>query len=564
MIYSNKKVVQVLGEILKSKSIYYIIISPGSRNSPIIIHFAKHKEFKTYSIVDERCAGFFALGIAQKIKKPVVINCTSGSSVVNYYPAIVEAYYQNIPIIVITADRPKELKTILEGQCIFQEKIFSKHVEMFAQLVEDESKKGIWYNSKMINESINRCILTKKPIHINIPFSNPLYKISNHISVKPKIIDVIPKKIFMKKIDYEKKIKIWKKYSKKMILIGMNYPNKKLKNLLESFKSDTSVVIFSDSTSHLYSKTFFSNIDALIFRMNYKMWIKLKPHILITIGIHIISNKIKNFLRKYPPICHWHIGEYNSKYYPDTYFSLDTYWPIDPVLFFQIIKKNIIHHNNAFNKSNYKNEWNKIKNNQKKKSIFFLKKKNKFSDLKALFTIFSKIPKNSILQLGNSMIIRYYQFLDIRNYSVQSYCNRGVSGIDGCISTAIGFSVVSAKVVTLVIGDISFFYDSNALWNNYIPNNFRIILINNGGGNIFHFISKNKISKKILNFFETKHNFSAKELCKMYNWTYEITCNQNNLENKLSYFWKKSKRPKLLEVNTKKCNNIKILKEFLL
>jgi 2-succinyl-5-enolpyruvyl-6-hydroxy-3-cyclohexene-1-carboxylic-acid synthase len=556
-MYSSKKIVQSLGQILKAKSIFNIIISPGSRNAPIIIHFTQQKEFKTYSIVDERCAAFFALGIAQQINKPVVMNCTSGSAVVNCYPAIIEAFYQSIPLILVTADRPKEIINIFEGQSIYQENIFQRHVASSVQLTEDESKSGIWYNDRLINESINKCILTNKPIHINIPFSEPLYDTTDHLQVAPKIIKIMPVQNYIETYNYKKEQHIWRKYEKKMILLGMYSPEQNMEIILRKLSLDPSIVIFTETTSHVHGKFFFSSIDQLIFNMNTKKWISLKPHILLTIGINIISKKIKFLLRKYPPIYHWHIGLSND-IYPDTYYKLTTYWPINPGLFFKIFdnyNKNKI--------SNYRKKWETLKNEKIKKHKFFLKKENSFSDLKVLFIVFKAIPNYTILQLGNSMIIRYYQLFDQKKCSVKSYCNRGVSGIDGCVSTAIGSSVMIKKTVTLIVGDISFFYDSNALWNSYVPNNFRIILINNGGGNIFRFISEKKFSEKTFNFFETKHIFSAKKICEMYNWKYEEVSDQYALKKSLSFFWKKTNKPFLLEINTKKYDNAKILKKYL-
>ncbi len=562
-MYSDKKIVQSLGEILISKYIFNIIISPGSRNAPIIIHFAQHKLFNTYSIVDERCAGFFALGIAQRIRKPVVINCTSGSAVVNYYPSITEAFYQNIPLIIITADRPKEIIDIYDGQSIHQYNIFQEHVEMSIQLTEDQSVSGLWYNEKLINESINNCFLNKRPVHINIPFSEPLYQTTNHLKVNPKIINSIPTKNYIIKSSsiYKKEKCLWKKNEKKMILLGLCHIDNNVKKLLIKFSKDPSIVIFSETTSNITNnKFFFSSIDELIFNMNIEDWIKLKPHILITIGINIISKKIKYLLRKYPPIYHWHIGE-NIIKYPDTYYRLTTYWPISPKYFF----KNFCNYINIYSHSDYKYKWEKIRRKRKIKQKIFLKKEKSFSDLKVLFLIFESIPNNSILQLGNSMIIRYYQLFDKKKESIMSYCNRGTSGIDGCVSTAIGMSVsISKKFVTLIVGDISFFYDSNALWNNYTPNNFRIILINNRGGNIFRFISGIRIPEKIFNFFETKHIFSAKKICKMHNFRYEEASNYNSLKKKLSFFWNHSNQPFLLEIKTHRYDNAKILKEYLL
>ncbi|WP_185864436.1 2-succinyl-5-enolpyruvyl-6-hydroxy-3-cyclohexene-1-carboxylic-acid synthase [Blattabacterium cuenoti] len=564
-MYSNKKIVQSLGEILISKYIFNIIISPGSRNAPIIVHFTQHKKFNTYSIVDERCAGFFALGMAQKIRKPVVMSCTSGSAVVNYYPSITEAFYQKIPLIVITADRPKEIIDVYDGQSIHQENIFNNHVEMSIQLTEDESVLGLWYNEKLINESINKCFLSKRPIHINIPFSEPLYQTTNRLKVKPKIIDYIPTTNYIIKSSIYKKEKyLFHKYKKKMILIGLchiDYDD--IKKFLLKFRADPSVVIFTETTSNIINeKICFSNIDELIFNMKNEDWIKLKPHILITIGVNIISKKIKSFLRKFPPLYHWHIGGENMEKYPDTYYKLSTYWPISEKYFFQNFCSN--YHIKNHSLSDYRYQWEKIKKKKISKQEFFIKKEKSFSDLKALFLVFKSVPDNSILQLGNSMVIRYYQLFHDKKKSITSYCNRGTSGIDGCVSTAIGMAVSSKKIVTLIVGDISFFYDSNALWNNYTPKNFRIILINNRGGNIFRFISKIKISEKISNFFETKHKFSANTICKMHKFKYEGVSNYYYLKKKLSYFWNNFNKPFLLEIKTHRYDNAKILKKYLL
>ncbi|WP_185856026.1 2-succinyl-5-enolpyruvyl-6-hydroxy-3-cyclohexene-1-carboxylic-acid synthase [Blattabacterium cuenoti] len=582
-MFSNKKVVQSLGEILIAKSILDIIISPGSRNAPIIIHFTQHMSFHTYSIVDERCAGFFALGISQQIKKPVVLSCTSGSAVVNYYPAITEAFYQNIPLICLTADRPKEIIDVFEGQTIHQENIFKNHVATSIQLTEDESKLGLWYNERLINESINQCILKKKPIHINIPFSEPLYETTDYLQVKPKIIKTIPVKNYIDENQYKKEREIWKKSKKKMILLGLFHPEKNMKKILINLSMDPSIVIFTETTSHIHGKFFFSSIDQLIFNIKSKEWIQLKPNILLTVGINILSKKIKFYLRKYPPMYHWHIGvENNQNHYPDTYYRLTTYWPIKPETFFQsffyyskktnsnrriINKKPNFNPNNSSKscKSYYRSQWEILRKFKIKKQNFFLKKEKSFSDIQVLFFIFKSIPNNSILQLGNSTIIRYYQLFNKKKDSVQSYCNRGTSGIDGCVSTAIGASVCSKKRVTLIIGDISFFYDSNALWNNYIPNNFRIILINNGGGNIFRFFLNKKmnIPEKKFDFFETKHSFTAENICEMHHWKYEKVSEKSTLIKSLFYFWKKSDIPRLLEINTKKSNNAETLKKYL-
>lgn len=551
MFYSKKKIIQTLGEILKHKGITHIVMSPGSRNAPMIIHFNQQKIFKTYSIVDERCAAFFALGISQSIKNPVVINCTSGSAVANYYPAITEAFYQYIPLIIITADRPKEYLDIFEGQTIRQENFFKNHTVKSVQLTEDISNKGLLYNERLINEAINESIIKKQPVHINIPISEPLYETTKKLKVSPKIINIpyiIP---IINKQQINKFKKIWSYSKRKMILIGQCYLNKNTKKLLNEINKDKSIIILTETLSNFYNKNYIY-IDRIIIPMKLEEWKIYNPDILLTIGKNIISKKLKLFLRKLSIKYHWHI-ESIKREIPDTYQKLTSYIITTPEYFL----KNIIIKNNI--NSNYKKKWLNINLYREKKHNIFIKK-IKFSDIKVLDFILKKIPKKYNLQLGNSTIIRYQQYL-YKNPLIKSYSNRGTSGIDGSLSTALGFSVVSNFPVLLIIGDISFFYDSNALWNNYIPHSFRIILINNGGGNIFKMISKNHLNLSEI-YFENKHNITAKYLCKTYNIDYYELNNMSDLISYINNFWQKSKNPKLIEINTKNCNNEDIIKQY--
>lgn len=528
-------------------------MSPGSRNAPIIINFNQQKIFKTYSIVDERCAAFFALGISQSIRKPVVINCTSGSAIANYYPAITEAYYQYIPLIIITADRPKEYIDIFDGQTIRQENLFKNHTVKSVQLTEDISKKGLLYNERLINEAINESIIKNQPVHINIPISEPLYNSTNKLMVSPKILDIPNIIPFINKKKLNNYKKLWSYSKKKMILIGQCYLNIKTQKLLKIINKDQSIVILTETLSNIYNKKFIFYIDRILIPMKLKEWKIFSPDILLTLGKNIISKKLKLFLRASSIKHHWHI-ESIKREVPDTYQKLTSHIITYPEFFLKYILKK----NNQ--NSNYKKQWLNINLYRKKKHDIYIKN-IKFSDMKVLDFIFKKIPKGYNLQLGNSTIIRYQQYL-YRNPSIKSYSNRGTSGIDGSLSTAVGFSIVSKIPVTLIIGDISFFYDSNALWNKYIPPNFRIILINNGGGNIFKIISKKNNSNLSKIYFENKHNITAKYICKTYKIDYYELNNMNDLRYHLNYFWNQSKNAKLIEINTKNCNNEYVIKQY--
>lgn len=551
MIYSNKKIIQSLGEILKIKGITHIVMSPGSRNAPLIIHFNQKKIFTTYSIVDERSAAFFALGISQAIKNAVVILCTSGSAIANYYPAITEAYYQYIPLIIITADRPKEYIDIFEGQTIRQENFFQNHTVKSVQLTENINQKGLLYNERLINEAINEALIKRQPIHINIPLSEPLDEITNKLIVAPKIID-IPKIIpILHQHNINKYKKLWLSNKKKMILIGQCNLNDRTQKLLNKINEDPSIIILTETLSNIYNKKFILYIDRVLIPMTLEEWKTFIPDILLTIGKNIISKKLKFLFRSSKIKYHWHIDSI-KRIIPDTYQKLTSYIITYPEVFLKyLIIKQPIH-------SDYKIKWLNINLYRNQKHNIYIKN-IQFSDMQVLDFILKKIPNNYILQLGNSTIIRYQQYLD-RNPNIKSYSNRGTAGIDGSLSTAVGFATVSTVPVIVLIGDISFFYDSNALWNNYIPSNFRIILINNGGGNIFKMLYKNP--KLLKRYFEHEHNLTAKYICQTYNINYLQINNMQKLKSYINNFWNNSKKAKLLEISTKFCNNELILNKY--
>lgn len=552
-MYSNKKIIQSLGEILKAKGIQHIIISPGSRNAPMIVQFTRQTAFKTYSIVDERCAAFFALGMAQSLKNPVAINCTSGSAIANYYPAITEAFYQDTPLIIITADRPKEFIDLFEGQTIRQENFFQAHTVKSVQLTENETERGLQHNERLINEALNEALLRQKSVHINIPLSEPLYDTTDRLEIQPKIIDIPSTTPLIDETALENHQKIWVRSKKKMILIGQNKPNQQLKKALKVLSQDPSVIILTETLANVHHKNFIPHIDRMIFPMKGQEWKNFQPEILLTVGKNIISKKIKELLKISPSPQHWHV-EPIREHNPDTYQQLTSHWITPPENLLEKLQEK------TNTSSDYGKKWTQLKTYRQKRHDLYLQN-IEFSDLKIFDQILKKIPPRTNLQLGNSTIIRYQQLFDQKS-SIISHCNRGTAGIDGSVSTAIGASVTGNRPVTLITGDVGFFYDSNALWNNYTPQSFRIILINNGGGNIFRFIPGPSSSPALEDYFETKHSLTARHLCQMYSWEYDQADDTTTLSNALEKLWNISKSPRLLEINTRGRNNEHILKKY--
>jgi 2-succinyl-5-enolpyruvyl-6-hydroxy-3-cyclohexene-1-carboxylate synthase len=557
MIHPKKALAQLIVHACEIHKIETVIISPGSRNAPLIIGFHNHPNINALSIVDERSAAFFALGVAQQTQKPVALICTSGSALLNYYPAIAEAYFSNIPLVILSADRPKHLVNIGDGQTINQKNIFKNHILMSANLVENNSDKSEFslQNFNLVNKTIKKAIDLLGPVHINIPFDEPLYETTSKAiklptiekTKKTSLLDEEPLNVEELSVFSEK----WNSTKKKMVLIGVNFPSELIQTQIEHLVKDDSVLILTETTSNIYHTKIINGIDKLIAPLSNQEKKELQPDILLTFGGMVVSKKIKQFLRSFQPKEHWHVDKKTAL---NTYHCLTHHFKISAELFFSqffFLTKNT--------KSNYQTTFLSLKEKREENHQKYLEQVN-FSDLNVFDTLLKTIPKNYNLQLANSSIIRYSQLFNLDN-SLHVFCNRGTSGIDGSTSTAVGASYGSSNKTIFITGDISFYYDNNAFWNNYLKNDFRIIIINNAGGGIFRFIPGPQTTNA-LSYFETTHQLNAKNLCQMHGLKYEKAANIEELQTKLKTFFNKSSKAKVLEIFTPKELNDVVLKDY--
>lgn len=575
MKYSSIPAAQTVVAHCKAQDIQNIIISPGSRNAPLTIGFTEDSYFKCFSVVDERCAAFFALGIAQQLRKPVAVICTSGSALLNYYPAVSEAFYSNIPLVVISADRPIYKIDIGDGQTIRQDNVFQRHIGYSANLkqdvthardrvkkympelegenIEEKQKEIQAYNAEELSKALQISISSGLPVHVNVRFEEPLYD----KLIKPSIFAKVkaPVKVKPEGLGHISKcIDVWNASAKKMVLVGVLDPNSIEQKFLDRLANDPSVIVFTETTSNLHHANFFSSIDSIIGpieKSNKKesLFKNLQPDVLLTFGGLIVSKKIKAFLRTYKPEQHCHVD--GLKAY-DTFFSLTQHLRLEINEFFQEFMPQTVPV-----KSDYFSFWNMVKENNIIKQREYLNQ-IAFSDFSAFQYISNKIPENYQLQLANSSTIRYAQLFNLKP-SIRVFCNRGTSGIDGSTATAIGASLCQKQPTLLITGDLSFLYDSNALWNSYIRPDFRLIVMNNNGGGIFRILPGKENSDKYERFFETTHDLSMKKFCDLYNFEYLFCDDEISLKSAISVFYKPSKRPVLLEVSTPRLLNDKIL-----
>lgn len=550
MSYSSKKLSRLIVAACVQNHIKHVVISPGSRNAPLTIGFSQEKKIQCYSIVDERCAAFFAIGMAQQLREPIVLVCTSGSALLNYYPAIAEAFYSHYPILVISADRPKHLIDIGDGQTIRQPNVFANHILYSSDLTDNSIDFEV--NKSEVLKTLQIAITKCGPVHINVPFDEPLYTLTEKPLLERLSLLPIKDKVSAKNISFKEPKSIFYKAKKILILIGTQYPDKKLEQLLSNLlEKDSRVLIFTETTSNIHHPGIVNSIDKLINSLSEDEFRFLQPDLLITLGGMVISKKVKKFLRTYPLKNHWHISRFAKL---DTYHCLSNYFPISPVIFFEKLLEL-----NTLNKGNYQKIWTNLLEEKRKLHAKFLENAP-FSDLKVFDILLKNLPKHCQLQLSNSSVIRYVQLFD-NDPDIAVFCNRGTSGIDGSISTATGAAVTNAGQTVLITGDLSFFYDSNALWNAYLPESFRIIVINNQGGGIFK-ILPGPSDTDALPYFTTPHQLNASHLCRMYNIEYHKASGKEELLSLMSGFFRAGNTPKLLEIFTPSDKNDEVLKAY--
>lgn len=548
MNLSDKKGVQLIVQFLAKAGMKNVVLSPGSRNAPLSLSFHHHPNFDCRIIPDERVAAYYAMGISLFTKQPAILVCTSGTAVLNYAPAIAEAFYQHIPLLVITADRPAEWIDQGDGQTIRQENVFANHILKSFSFSGDSTDPRKM--NQDLNEALNTCLWKKGPVHLNVSLEEPLYGLSevNEDNSELNLRD-LPKDFIEDSLESELK-DFYSSAGKILVIAGQMDPDDELQFSLEKWAEKRNALVFTENTSNLNSDNFISCIDRFIDGFTEEEKEFFKPDLLITLGGAVVSKKVKAWLRKYKPAQHWKIGREDLEM--DTYRCKKYSVPVSPGYFIQ----EIMEWKNS--SSDYRKNGISLNEKRRTKSKEFLSL-TAFSDLKVFEILHEKIPKDSILHLGNSSPIRYAQLFDSWKDLV-FYSNRGTSGIDGCTSTAAGMADVSGRCVTLISGDISFFYDSNAFWNDHLKN-LKVVVINNGGGGIFRIIDQPQDIKDTELLFETRHQRKAEGIAKAFGVDYLSARDEMSLEDSLKRLYADNS-PTILEIFTPTEKNALILKNY--
>ncbi len=547
-------------ELLALYKVNQAVICPGSRNAPITIALNRNPNFECFSVSDERSAGFIAMGMAQASNKPVIVVCTSGSAAYNFAPAVAEAFFQEIPLIIITADRPKEWIHQNEGQTVFQTDIYGKNVKKSFEITENPDFDTLsWYVKRVAFETIfNTTQNPKGPIHINIPISEPFYPTENE-EVKPSIglntVEYWPKIIFNPLHDLVLEII---KHKKIGLLIGQNAFSEEIAVSIDSILTNSNIVLIGDISSNINQKQI-QNHDYFLDINNDQFQLDM----LISLGKSHISKPLKNYFKKYKPKKHYHIQE--GGHLIDPLMSITTIIELETTLFFSYLSEILFEENTEIINQIWQDK-DKLTNSAIEK--YWKNYNQQLTDLqsyRAISLFFKKVESN--WHLGNSMAVRYANLLFKKEQTITNshiYCNRGTSGIDGSLSTAIGISLVQKnKLHTILLGDVSFFYDRNALWNEYLNKNLRIIVFNNAGGGIFRLIDGPNKLQELNTFFETKQTQSVEQSVVPFGFEYCKVFNINELERALLHFWNNDNTNKCIEIYTDPVLNQDVFKDYM-
>ncbi|MEQ8425254.1 MAG: 2-succinyl-5-enolpyruvyl-6-hydroxy-3-cyclohexene-1-carboxylic-acid synthase [Cyclobacteriaceae bacterium] len=557
-----------IAEICAHKGIREAVLCPGSRCAPLTSAFVAQPQINTRTFSDERSAGFIANGIALGKDAPVVIVCTSGSAAYNLGPAVAEAFYQQIPTIILTADRPKEWIDQHDGQTIRQANLYGSHVKKYFELPQDyDHKDAVWQVNRTINEAVNLSTqFPKGPVHINVPLREPLYLVAGEgitFSANVRIIESEQGSNTVLDSALTKLKDTFLSQSKVVIVVGQQRLDQELIAELDQFSKQHFAPIIGDVISNLHGlQNCLRYTDAMLGACKTENKKALLPQILITFGKSIISKNLKIFLREFSPKHHWHVQPCGEV--ADTFQSLTSVINCSPKNFLKQLSSAVPKVGfEAQKRENYFRLW-QAEEHRTQRAIESCFSSPQLSEFSLVNEVLKNLPKDCNLHLANSMAVRYANYIGIHETQtgVEIFANRGTSGIDGCSSTAVGHSLANEKPTVLITGDLAFFYDRNAFWHNYPLPNLRVLVLNNHGGAIFSMIEGPSSLPEASEYFITQQRLNAKALTSEFGFDYLKLDNLRKLKNVLKDFFEFDGRTKILEIESTAADAKTAMTEF--
>lgn len=552
---------RMLAALMVAHGVRDVVICPGTRNAPLIIAVSRTPELKITSVIDERSGAFIALGIARQTGRPVAVICTSGSAVLNFAPAISEAYYRNIPLIAISADRPAAWIGQNDSQTIRQPGVMDNIVKSSVDISADSAGKDfVWFTNRRLNDILLMATdpLRPGPVHINIQLEQPLGQTDTFADEKPTVISrILPEqKLPVSQINIlAEEIK-----DKKIaVVVGFHSPDSKLNRALMRLSSRPNVVVFHEAQSNVFglSHAVF-NVDAVISSLSDQDKDDLMPDIILTLGGSVVSSNLKNWLRSSPRTTrHWAVGYGTDGSSVDVFGRLTKRIEVAEVPFISALAGALRREGSSLD---YSVLWENMSRDVADKIDIFTSGAE-WCDLVAVRKLIAALPSDFNLEVSNGMSIRYIQMCDYRHlHSVES--NRGVSGIDGSTSTAIGAAINYPHPTVLLSGDMSAQYDLGAFASSCISPRFKMAVLNNSGGDIFRFIATTGDIPECEELLAVGTNLNISDICKAFGFSYLLADSPESMNKALSEFITESTRPAILEIRTSSTVNAPTLRNL--
>ena len=556
---TDKTSCSIIAEVLGSHGVSKAVVSPGSRCAPISLALDDAEGIGLTVVADERSAAFIALGMAQVSRKPVALVCTSGSALLNYAPAVAEAFYQGIPLIVISADRPEQWIDQDDSQTIRQFEALDHFVKRSYDIPDTimPDNEHLWYANRIANDACLTALSGRQgPVHINVQLHAPLTRQGSRVEKQRIVEDIDPDRRLTREDAFD--LARQAADAKILVVAGFMPPDSRINRAVAEFSRLPNVYILHETLSNLHFSGGHSALDTVIGSLSENEAVEMTPDLVITIGGALVSRFVKQFIREHnPKLGHWAISD--APGVTDCFKCLTKRISVSPDSFFRRFGGAL---RSIGVSTGYREKWHRHADRVMRLHEAYLSTIG-WSDMKGMQTIFSKISPGVNLQLSNGTPVRYAQLLQ-RQAPHAEFCNRGVSGIDGCTSTAVGASMEYGRITLFISGDLSFSYDLSALACRDIPDSLRIIVFNNSGGGIFRFVATTDTlpKDKRESLFCAPPGLNIESVARSFGFNYLRADNESLLETALSELLDPAQGKTILEVKTDPEISAKTLKDY--
>lgn len=559
-MYSNKENVNILTSLLLEYGVSDAVVCPGSRNAPIVHNLSVCEAIRCRPVTDERSAAFYALGLAIATRRPTVVCVTSGSALLNVMPAVAEAAYQHVPLVVISADRPQQWIDQLDGQTIPQSDALGRFVRKAVQLPEPHNDEERWLCRRLVNEAMHLATCRQgAPVHINVPISEPLFEFSTEqLPQLSRFNNIKRAAINDASMDMPD---AFHDATRPMIVIGQlahgTVSHETIRSLSEKY-----VVMSEPLSSPSYMTIHFDEAIRYIVSDNSSInddeddKTAYYPDYVIYVGDTLVSKPARRFLR-------------NAKA-PSCLITPDAADIHDPLMTLTDIVECDSDSINALlaslcdapdtdERCRFHDRWQSFLDACAAHADAYAPEYSQMATVKYFEEQLADLDIDICVHYANSSAVRL-ACIYAQHYV---WCNRGVNGIEGSLSTAAGFSLATHDMTVCVIGDLSFFYDQNALWNSNLRGNLRIILLNNRGGGIFRQLPGLSDSPAADDLVMASHENTAQGICTQNDIGYMSAKNMDEMQiGIVTLLTRESERPMLLEVFTDSNDDVKALEKY--